>query len=179
MRVEALAIGMIVVAAGASARYFDAHVEARADAAATGETAAPETPRAPDLASYYAASPNEVRIKPGPHHQYFLTAAVNNRPQSFLVDTGASYVALRRSDASSAGVQVKQADFIHPVRTANGETLAAFVTVQRIEIDRIRLDDVDAFILPDEQLGVNLLGMSFLSRLQSVEARNGEMVLRG
>ena len=42
-----------------------------------------------------------------------------------------------------------------------------------------RIEGVKAFILKDEQLSVNLLGMSFLSRLESVEARKGELLLRG
>ena len=48
-----------------------------------------------------------------------------------------------------------------------------------IEIGGLRVEKVKAFILADDQLGVNLLGMSFLSRLESVEARGGELVLRG
>jgi len=95
------------------------------------------------------------------------------------VDTGATYVALRESDAREAGVYTSHTDYTYPVKTANGETRAAFVTLEEIEINGLRVDDVKAFILRDEQLAVNLLGMSFLSRLESVEARRGEMVLRG
>jgi aspartyl protease family protein len=121
----------------------------------------------------------EIRIRAGENHQYFVTAAVNRRPASFLVDTGASYVALRDSDARAAGIFSAIADFNHPVRTANGETNAALVTLDAIEIDDIRIEQVDAFILPDDQLSVNLLGMSFLSKLESVEQRGGELVLKG
>lgn len=121
----------------------------------------------------------EVRIPEGQHHQYFVTAAINQRPHSFLIDTGASYVALRRSDAKDAKIYVSDADFTHEVRTANGTTKAALVDIDEIEIDLIRIKNVKAFILPDAQLGTNLLGMSFLSKLESVEARKGELVLRG
>ena len=120
-----------------------------------------------------------VRIPEGRHHQYFVTAAVNRRPAEFLVDTGASFVALRRSDAEAAHVYVSASDFVHEVRTANGVTHAALVDIEEIEIDFIRVRDVKAFILPDNQLGTNLLGMSFLSKLESVESRQGELVLRG
>jgi aspartyl protease family protein len=65
------------------------------------------------------------------------------------------------------------------VRTANGETKAAMVDIDVIEIDGIRVENVRAFILPDEQLAMNLLGMSFLSQLESVEQKNGELVLKG
>jgi aspartyl protease family protein len=121
----------------------------------------------------------EIRIRAGENHQYFVTAAINRRPASFLVDTGASYVALRDSDARAAGIFSAISDFSHPVRTANGETKAALVKLYAIEIDDIRIEAVDAFILPDDQLSVNLLGMSFLSKLESVEQRGGELVLKG
>ena len=53
------------------------------------------------------------------------------------------------------------------------------VTIDEIKIDGIRVEGVKAFILPDDQLSINLLGMSFLSRIESVEARANEMLLRG
>ena len=48
-----------------------------------------------------------------------------------------------------------------------------------MEIQGILVDNVEAFILKDDQLSINLLGMSFLSRITSVEARAGHMILRG
>ncbi|MCA8896320.1 MAG: TIGR02281 family clan AA aspartic protease, partial [Amphiplicatus sp.] len=78
-----------------------------------------------------------------------------------------------------AGLRPYRADFDQPVRTANGVTNAARVTLHAIEINGIKVENVEAFILADDQLGVNLLGMSFLSRLESVESRAGELVLRG
>lgn len=121
----------------------------------------------------------EVRIAAARDHQYYVNVAINRRSANFLIDTGASYVALRESDARDAGVYTSWTDFNYPVRTANGETKAALVTLDEMEIDDIRVEGVKAFILPDDQLSVNLLGMSFLSRIESVEARAGEMVLRG
>jgi aspartyl protease family protein len=143
--------------------------------------AAPEAPAiaAAVLAQAPAAPAGEVRLAAGANHQFFVTAAVNGRATSFLVDTGASFVALRDSEARAANIYVSWADYKHPVRTANGETKAAMVDLDVIEIDNIRVENVQAFILPDDQLGMNLLGMSFLSKLESVEARGRELVLRG
>ncbi len=131
------------------------------------------------IAEAPAAPPGEVRLIAGANHQFFVTAAVNGRPSSFLVDTGASFVALRDSEARAANIYVSWADYKHPVRTANGDTKAAMVELDVIEIDSIRVENVQAFILPDDQLGTNLLGMSFLSKLESVEARGRELVLKG
>ncbi|MFN0023993.1 MAG: TIGR02281 family clan AA aspartic protease [Parvularculaceae bacterium] len=146
-----------------------------------GETDAAPTGNPPALAAAIGAPrlPGEVRLAAGADHQFFVTAAVNGRPSAFLVDTGASFVALRESDARAANIYVSWADYKHPVRTANGDTKAARVDLDVIEIDTIRVENVTAFILPDNQLGMNLLGMSFLSRLESIEARGRELVLRG
>lgn len=190
MRAEIITAGVIVAAAIVGVRFIDNSVDGQEnmpvyDDAAGGHdqrdaTLSAIAPNKEDLAQYYAARPREVHVKPGPHNQYFLDVTVNNRrPLAFLVDTGASFVALRQSDAAGAGVRVSPDDFSQPVRTANGETRAAVVKLDRIMISDISVNNVEAFILPDDQLGVNLLGMSFLSRLESVEARNGELVLRG
>ncbi len=143
-----------------------------------GAEAAVLTPASGSNAEYQAYV-SEIRVPASANHQYFVTAAVNSRPASFLIDTGASFVALRDSDARAANIHTSWSDYSHPVRTANGETRAALINIDMIEIDGIRIRGVKAFILPDDQLSVNLLGMSFLSRLESVEARGGELVLKG
>ena len=49
--------------------------------------------------------------------------------------------------------------------------------LDRIEIGGITVYDVQALVLPDDALGVNLLGVSFLSRLKRYEYANGRLVL--
>ena len=180
MRAELFAAGLVIAAAVVGVKHFETN-------AATGENAAKA---APTLAAAQAIHPGparsaskdgfeEVRLAASPDHQYYVTAAVNDQPASFLVDTGAAYVALRESDARKAGIYTSWADFTQPVRTANGETKAAVVELRVVEIGRVRIENVRAFVLADDQLTVNLLGMTFLSRLHSVETRAGEMVLRG
>lgn len=179
MRGELVAAGVVVVATVFGVRFWEAR--SAAPAAAPAEevaTLAAATP-APATSPYAAGYGEEVRVKASVDHQYYVTAAVNAAPASFLIDTGASYVALRDSDARRAGVYPAYTDFRHPVRTANGETKAALVELREIEIDGIRVERVKAFVLADDQLSVNLLGMSFLSKIESVEARGGELVLRG
>lgn len=183
MRAELAAAAIVVVAAVAGVRYWDVN-ESQFVAEDAGETAAAfaatrrENAKPP---SPYRSrrGDDEVRIPAAGDHQYYVTAAVNDAPASFLVDTGASYVALRQSDAERAGIYTPWTEFDYPVRTANGETRAALITVDVMEINAIKVENVKAFVLPDEQLSVNLLGMSFLSRIKSVEASNGELILRG
>lgn len=177
MRSELLGAVICICATVVAVKHFDEKtaVIGEVDPQILASAAAVASPRSAPGSSYGG----EVRLPAGANHQYFVTAAVNHRPASFLVDTGASYVALRDSDARAANIYVSWADYKHAVRTANGETRAALIDIDLIEIDGIRVENVRAFILPDEQLAMNLLGMSFLSKLESVEQRNGELVLKG
>lgn len=178
MRNDILAAAAIVAAAIIGVRVFDGRAEElkRQENAALYAADAPAPPRAAAISAGWS---DEIRIAAAPDRQFYVTAEVNRRGYRFLIDTGASYVALRDSDARGAGIYTSYTDYTYPVHTANGETKAAFVTIDEIEIDGIRIEGVKAFILRDEQLAVNLLGMSFLSRLESIEARKGELVLKG
>lgn len=125
----------------------------------------------------YAARGREVRLAAAADGHFYAEAEINGRAMRFLVDTGASAAALRASDARRAGIRVSPSDFSVPVQTANGVGHAARVTLSRVEIDGVAARDVTAFVLPDEALSVNLLGMTFLSRLDRFEAKNGELLL--
>jgi aspartyl protease family protein len=94
----------------------------------------------------------------------------------FIVDTGASTIALREGDAARLGIHPSERDYSVRVATANGTTRAARVSLNRVEVGGVTVRDVTAVILPDEALGQNLLGMSFLSRLRW-EQRNGRLIL--
>ena len=182
MRAEAFAAVAVVLVAVIGVRVWESSGEqAFTEREGSGRAASLSEPhgRSEDGSPYSSGWGEEVRIAAARDHQYYVTAAVNAAPASFLVDTGASFVALRESDAERAGVYTTWADYTVTVRTANGETKAARVILDAIEIRGIRVENVKAFVLKDDQLGVNLLGMSFLSRLESVEARGGELVLRG
>lgn len=104
-------------------------------------------------------------------------ARIDGRRIAFLVDTGASLVALRESDAGQVGIRPMPADYTASVSTANGQVKAARAKIERLELGGITVYDVPALILPDEALGVNLLGVSFLSRLKRYEYAGGRMVL--
>jgi len=94
-----------------------------------------------------------------------------------LVDTGASMVVLRETDAENAGVRPRADEYTALVTTANGKVKAAPTTLDRVELGGITVYDVPALVLPDEVLSTNLLGMSFLSRLRRYEVADGRLVL--
>ena len=95
----------------------------------------------------------------------------------FLVDTGASTVALTAADAQRIGVDLDALRFSVPVRTANGETTGAHIALERLSVSGVELRDVDALVLRDG-LSQSLLGMSFLGRLSRMEASGDALILR-
>jgi aspartyl protease family protein len=94
----------------------------------------------------------------------------------FLVDTGASSIALRESDAARLGIHPAQREYTVSASTANGIVRVAPVELNRVDIGSLTVRNVHAVVFPDEALGQNLLGMSFLSRVRW-EHRNGRLVL--
>jgi len=91
-------------------------------------------------------------------------ARVNGVPVTFLLDTGASTVALPRSVATRAGVRLDTAQRVM-IQTANGPTPAHRTLLNSIQLGGITLHMVEAVVLEDGRLPVPLLGMSFLGRI--------------
>ncbi|WP_315925265.1 TIGR02281 family clan AA aspartic protease [Mesorhizobium sp. SP-1A] len=102
---------------------------------------------------------------------------VNGRQVPAMIDTGATLVALNLSTARRAGMALSPGDFSREVNTANGRVRAALVRIASLEIGRIALNDVDAVVLDDKALDTNLIGMSFLKRLDKYQVENGALLL--
>jgi len=95
----------------------------------------------------------------------------------FMVDTGASVVALNEKSAARFGLRPSPSDYRATVSTANGTIKAARTRIAMMDVGGLIVRDVEAMVLPDEALSENLLGLSFLSRLKRFEYANGTMVL--
>ncbi len=130
----------------------------------------------PSAASHQSAA-RQVEVKAGRDGHFYVDAEVNFRPVRLMVDTGATVVALRASDAATAGIRVSPADFVNPVQTANGTTNAAQAMLDSISVSDIELRNVRALIVPDEQLSVSLLGGSFLHGLRRFEVSDGILTI--
>jgi aspartyl protease family protein len=104
-----------------------------------------------------------------------LEAVVNGAPTRFLVDTGASFVALTPGDAAAAGLGRSSLSFSAAVSTANGVARAAPVKLREVRIGQLALPEVQAMVI--ENLSVSLLGQSFLKRLDSYEMRDGVLTI--
>jgi aspartyl protease family protein len=139
---------------------------------------------APSSSALAAAKPAEansygsnVTIPRDARGHFATSARVDGRRMDFMIDTGASLVALRASDAASLGVHPAAREFTAEVKTANGSVKAAQTQLGMVEISGVTVRDVAALVLPDEALSENLLGMSFLLRLRHFEYSNGKLVL--
>jgi aspartyl protease family protein len=95
----------------------------------------------------------------------------------FMVDTGASVVALNETSAARFGFRPSRGDYNATVTTANGTIKAARTRLATVELGSLVVRDVDAMVLPDEALSENLLGLSFLSKLKRFEYANGRLLL--
>ncbi|WP_019561967.1 MULTISPECIES: retropepsin-like aspartic protease [Caldimonas] len=100
--------------------------------------------------------------------------SINGRVAQFLVDTGATTVALDRAQAQRLGVDLGQAAPTQ-VQTANGVTVAHRVTLGSLRVGDVELREVEALVVPHE-LPYVLLGNSFLSRFQ-MKRENDQLVL--
>ena len=94
----------------------------------------------------------------------------------FLVDTGASDVVLGPADARRLGFDVAALDYSRRYRTANGVVFGAPVTLDRVRVGPIALDDVRASVNGAE-MARSLLGMSFLGRLKGYEVSDDVLTL--
>ena len=106
-----------------------------------------------------------------------VEGSVDGRRVDFMVDTGASVVALRERDAGRLGIFPTPRDYTGRSSTANGIVRVAPVRLSSLEVNGIRIYDVNAVVIPDQSLSTNLLGMSFLSRVRRFEMANGRLVM--
>ncbi len=110
---------------------------------------------------------------------FSVATQINGARVSMVLDTGATAVVLTQEAAKAAGLPLEVLNYSVSVDTANGRTRAAPVTLDRISVGGITERAVPALIAQAGQLRTNLLGMSFLNRLESWEVRGDKLLLRG
>lgn len=124
-----------------------------------------------------ALGSGEASIAKSPDGHFWADAQVDGRPVHFLVDTGASAVALTAEDARTLGIDPTTLTYSYTVMTANGPARAAQVKLGLVSVGRAEVADVQAFVI-DKGLETSLLGMTYLGRLAKFEATQDALVLR-
>jgi aspartyl protease family protein len=118
-----------------------------------------------------------AQIVKGADGHFWAEAKVDGRAVRFLIDTGATAVALSQTDAKRLGIDTKGLDYSYKVMTASGQTRAASVKLSSIAVAGAKVRDVDALVI-ENGLETSLLGMSYLGRLSSFQATPRALILR-
>jgi aspartyl protease family protein len=124
-----------------------------------------------------AAAGEAAEVTKAKDGHYWAEANVNGARVRFLVDTGASAVALTPLDAQRLGFDTTKLNYAYKVMTANGEAHAAAIKLASISVAGAQVSDVDALVL-DKGLDTSLLGMTYLGRLSRFEATRTALILR-
>jgi aspartyl protease family protein len=124
-----------------------------------------------------AAPPRVGQVMKASDGHFWADGEVNGAHVRFLVDTGATAVALTPQDAQRLGIDLSALHYGYSVMTAGGRARAAAVKLASVDVAGARLDDVDALVI-EKGLDSSLLGMSYLGRLTSFQATRQALVLR-
>jgi len=108
---------------------------------------------------------------------FVVFARVEDKPVTFMLDTGASFVTLTQPVARMVGVDVADLRYNIPIQTANGATLAAPVTIDKLDVGGIERRHVRALVAKPDALDVSLLGMTFLDTLSSYTISGDRLIL--
>ena len=123
-----------------------------------------------------AEAPSAAVLKAADGH-FWAEGRVNGEPVRFLVDTGATAVALTTADAERLGFRPQDLNYAYRVTTAGGRSRAAAVTLSSVSVNGARLDDVRALVI-ERGLDTSLLGMTYLGRLARFEATREALFLQ-
>lgn len=122
------------------------------------------------------AEQTEVRIASGLGGHHLTPGRINGMPVEFMVDTGATSIAMNYLEAQRLGIDYRAGEEIQ-VGTANGVAKAYRVTLARVSVGAIELTQVQANVSTTTSPTIILLGNSFLSRL-NIAVEDGVLVLK-
>jgi aspartyl protease family protein len=106
----------------------------------------------------------QIVLSAGPGGHFMAQGAINGRAVRFMVDTGATTVALGRSEAERLGVDWKRGEPVN-MGTAGGVVQGHRLTLTAVTVGDVTLANVEAVVMP-AAMPFALLGNSFLSRFQ-------------
>ena len=165
-----LMFAVLIATAGAVVAYGDPNRIARAKSTVSNTVSDLLRPRAVTRA---------VQVSRGQGGEFALQAKINGVAAPMVIDTGATSVVLTYETAKAAGLPLELLEYDVDLETASGHTKAARLTLDRLAIGKLVERSVPALVVPHGQMKTNLLGMSFLDRLESWEVRADSLMLRG
>jgi aspartyl protease family protein len=95
---------------------------------------------------------------------FIAEGTVNGGSMRFVVDTGATSIALPAADAERLGIDYRKGRRVS-VQTANGDAIAYVVRLGSVRVGGIEIPNIDALVV-ERGLSIALLGMTFLNRVE-------------
>jgi aspartyl protease family protein len=139
----------------------------------SGESASDGPPRRVSVAS----EPRKVtELERSPNGHFYVHAKVNGQLVRFLVDTGATDVALTVEDAERVGLDTNPDTFEVVGEGASGPVRGKEVTIDSVEVEGKLVNDLQGVILADSSL--SLLGQAYLTRMGEVQMSGDIMLLK-
>ena len=124
------------------------------------------------ISSNYIEAEKKTAVTLWPSNgMYTATGNINGYTTTLLVDTGASTIAMNSATAARLGIDYLRGQQVG-IRTASGKSVGYKVKLDYVQLEQIKLHNVDAVVLDGEEPSVTLLGMSFLGQLDI--QHNGE-----
>jgi aspartyl protease family protein len=130
----------------------------------------------PNPGSSHVAEDGVVQLQRSSDGHFYADVQINGATIHALVDTGATEIALSRSDASSAGIATSIGMPEVVGQGADGEVHGEVVRIDRIGLGNKTAEDMPAVVL--NAGGESLLGQRFLSKFDSVEIHGDTMELK-
>jgi aspartyl protease family protein len=128
---------------------------------------------------HVAGHGRNVEVVRGHGGDFSVAAHINGTRVPMVLDTGATSVVLTQEAAKAAGLPIEVLNYTVNIDTANGRTRAAAVTLDRVAVGGLTERAVPALVVQPGHPQNNLLGMSFLNRLESWEVRGDRLRMRG
>ena len=169
-RFALIMVGACVLVSVVVGRLLPEFAPAPAKVSLTAAAVTPLARSAPKTVS------NKISYPADPSGHFFVDATVNGVEMRFLVDTGATFVALSPDDAAAAGIAPQTLSFDEATNTANGVSHVARTNLRSIRLGQLEITDVSAVVV-EQSMPISLLGMSFLNRLDGYSIRDGVLTI--
>lgn len=124
-----------------------------------------------------SGAPGEALLSRSRDSHFYADADINGTTVRVMVDSGASVVALTRADAEAIGIDVDRLPVAGTAQTAGGKIPMRVTMLDSVDVDGVEVRRVQAAVI-DADMGVSLLGQSYLSRLSTVNVEGDTMTLR-
>lgn len=107
---------------------------------------------------------------------FYMDVKVNGVPMRFMIDTGASDIAIDKEQAQKIGINMQDLVFNKMYQTANGSIFGASIVLREVQVGDVVLTNISASV-NGAKLGMPLLGMSFLRQFRKYEFYQDRLVL--